>query len=89
MSPEEKYHTDPSYRHLADTVEALIHRAEFTPSEIREACMLGCIHYEQKRIHTYFIDEAAGIALDQLEKFAKTAISRRRGCATGTDDTSS
>jgi len=77
-TPEEKYLNDPRYRHLVDTVAALIHAAEFTPSEIREACMLGCIHYEQSRVHKYFIDDATGKALDVINDFCNTALNRSR-----------
>jgi len=78
-TPEEKYLNDLEYRHLVNTVEALIHEAKFTPSEIREACMLGCIHYEQHRIRKYFIDEATGQAIDIINKFCNTAGDRPSG----------
>ena len=42
-TPNEKYENDNAYRQLVDVLTALIHQAEFTPSEIREACMLACI----------------------------------------------
>lgn len=48
-TPNEKYTNDPSYRQLVDTLTTLIYQAEFTPSEIREACMLACILHEQYR----------------------------------------
>lgn len=31
---------------VVDTIEGLLHRAEMTPTEIREAAMLACIRYD-------------------------------------------
>ncbi len=67
-TPNEKYANDPSYRHLVDMLEALIHQAEFTPSEIREACMLACIRYEHyRRIGPVVISAEAAGAMEILE----------------------
>lgn len=48
-TPQEKYNNDPKYRMLVDTMENLIHQAEFTPSEVREAAMFACIQYESRQ----------------------------------------
>lgn len=48
-SPEYRYFNDPVFHQLVDTLEALVREAELTPSEIREAAMLACIHYEMRR----------------------------------------
>lgn len=45
-TPEEKYNNDVEYHHLVDYLECLIVKAHFTPSELREACILATIHYE-------------------------------------------
>ena len=67
-TPEEKYTTDPNYRLLVDTLEALIVKAEFTPSEIREACMLACIRHEHyRRIRPVVISAEAARAMEVLE----------------------
>ena len=67
-TPKEKYANDPNYRRLVDMLEALIHQAEFTPSEIREACMLACIlHEHYRRIGQVVISAEAARAMEVLE----------------------
>ena len=65
-TPKEKYVNDHNYRRLVDMLEALIVQAEFTPSEIREACMLACILHEQ-RLRPVVISAEAASAMDVLE----------------------
>ena len=50
---EESYQHDYEYHNFVDSVEALLHRAQYTPGEMREMVMLGCIHFEQKATRTY------------------------------------
>lgn len=45
-TPREKYVNDPEYHHLVQTLEGLIEQARFTPSELREACILASINAE-------------------------------------------
>ena len=67
-TPKEKYANDPNYRLLVDMLEALIVQAEFTPSEIREACMLACIRHEQyRRMRPVVISAEAAAAMEILE----------------------
>lgn len=67
-TPEEKYTNDPNYRRVVDMLEALIVEAEFTPSEIREACMLACIRNERyRRIRPVVITAEAARAMEVLE----------------------
>lgn len=67
-TPNEKYENDQSYRRLVDTLEALVVQAEFTPSEIREACMLACIRHERyRRIRLGVISAEAEKAMEVLE----------------------
>ena len=67
-TPDEKYENDNNYRQLVDMLTALIHQAEFTPSEIREACMLACIRHEHyRRIRPVVISAEAARAMDVLE----------------------
>ena len=65
-TPKEKYANDHNYRRLVDMLEALIAQAEFTPSEIREACMLACILHEQ-RMRPVVISAEAERAMEVLE----------------------
>ncbi len=55
-SPKEKYMNDPEYHHLVTFLESLIEKARFTPSEIREACVLACINYEMRHIREHAIN---------------------------------
>ena len=67
-TPNEKYENDPSYRHVVDMMTELINQAEFTPSEIREACMLACIRHElYRRIRLGVISAEAEKAIEVLE----------------------
>lgn len=50
MSPRDKYMNDPDYRQLVDLLEQFIHRAQFSPSELREAAVLASINYEMRNI---------------------------------------
>jgi len=73
-SPKEKYINDPEYHHLVDTLEQLIEQARFTPSELREACILASINYEMRHVRDCHIDPKVSHAFDTLDDF----ISKRR-----------
>lgn len=45
-SPEERYRHDAEFKMLVDWMEAAIHRAQYTPSEMREAALLASTHFE-------------------------------------------
>ena len=67
-TPNEKYENDHTYRQLVDMLTALIHQAEFTPSEMREACMLACIRHElYRRTRLGVISAEAEKAMEVLE----------------------
>lgn len=74
-TPKEKYMSDPEYHHLVCTLEGLIHSARFTPSELREACILASINYEMKHIRNIQINPRVKDALYVLDTF----ISSKRG----------
>ena len=68
-TPKEKYLNDPEYHHLVSTLESLIESAQFTPSELREACILASINYEMRHVRDYKIDPRMRDALKVLDRF--------------------
>jgi len=68
-SPKDKYMNDPEYHHLVNTLEKLIEQARFTPSELREACVLASINYEMKHIRDHNINPKVMNAFVTLDKF--------------------
>ena len=49
---QNRYESDPAFRVLVDHMEANIHAAEYTPSEMREAALLASIHYELRSVRS-------------------------------------
>jgi hypothetical protein len=68
---------DPEYHHLVNMLESFIERAHFTPSELREACVLACINYEMRHVREVTIDPRAAEAFRLLDEF--TTRKPRRG----------
>ena len=68
-TPKEKYMNDPEYHHLVNTLEGLIEAARFTPSELREACLLASINYEMRHVRDMQIDPRTEEALHVLDNF--------------------
>ncbi len=50
-------------------LEDLINRAKFTPSELREACVLACINYEMRNVRLNSIPPDVDKAFMVLEEF--------------------
>ncbi len=50
VTPEQRYRNDPQYRQLVETMLAFIIRADFTPSELRQAAIYASIKYESMHI---------------------------------------
>ena len=48
MPIRDRYFNDPMFHNLVDMMQAMIHRADFTPTEMREAAMLAQIIYEER-----------------------------------------
>ena len=62
-SPHARYQRDASFRTLVDLLESLVHQARYSPSELREASLLACIHYGRIAIcsRVIYVD-SAGVA---------------------------
>ena len=73
-SPKDRYEQDPIYRKLVDGIEALIHQAQFTPSEVREAAVMACIHYEMRYglRHYYTVPAHIADALRDIQTYRET-----------------
>lgn len=52
VPPRDRYLRDPEFHQLVDHMRAMIERAQFSPSELREAAILAAIIYEE-RSHAY------------------------------------
>jgi hypothetical protein len=76
-TPVERYNNDPHFRNLVKYMEALIHQAQFTPSELREAVMLAAINYEMSRLSTVFVEnDDVNNALNTLSRCLEEVINR-------------
>ncbi len=76
-SPREKYMNDPEYHRLVDTLEHFIESARFTPSELREACVLASINYEMRHVRDMQIDPRVLDAFRVLDEFTARDPRRR------------
>lgn len=54
--PEYRYQHDPAFKGLVDVLQHFIQRAQFTPTEVREAALLACIHYESYTVRSQYLD---------------------------------
>ena len=64
MTVEERYQRDPAFRTLVDVLEHQIQTLQLTPTEVREAAVLACLHVEHLRVPRYVIDPEQGILLE-------------------------
>jgi hypothetical protein len=78
ITPKEKYMNDPEYHHLVQVLEQLIEEARFTPSELREACILASINYEMRHIRDQHIDPRLENAFQVLDGFINKPVMARK-----------
>ena len=53
-NPEMAYLHDPEFKAVVDMLLYHLHRADFTPSELRKAVVLAAIKYESQKIPPRF-----------------------------------
>lgn len=75
-SPKEKYMNDPEYHNLVCMLENLIETARFTPSELREACILASINYEMRHVRDFNKDPRILDAMKTLDEFVNNRSRR-------------
>lgn len=71
-TPREKYMFDNKYKTLVDTMCSYIQSCHCTPSEMREAAILACIHYEERNIQLIIapqIPKAVENALKEIHEW--------------------
>jgi hypothetical protein len=76
-TPRDKYMNDPEYNHLVQMLEQLIEQARFTPSELREACILASINYEMRHVREATIDPRLDDALRTLDAYVSGMANKR------------
>ena len=75
-TPQGKYENDTQYHQIVDVIEHLLHDAQFSPSEVREAAVLACIHFEMRTVHRFqSINYKVKDALKVLSDFRKEKTS--------------
>jgi len=77
-TPKDKYMNDPEYHHFVSMIEQMIEQARFTPSELREMCMLACINYEMRHVREHAIDPRVNEAFKVLDDFVSKPRRGRR-----------
>ena len=68
-TPKEKYMNDPEYHHFVQALEQMIEQARFTPSELREMCILACINYEMRHVREHTMDPRVQDAFRVFDDF--------------------
>lgn len=65
-TPEHRYVRDPLFRQLVDMMHECIRRCQYSPTEMREAAILACIHHDRitVRSQTLYVDRAGNVSFD-------------------------
>lgn len=64
--PYERYYHDHEFKSLVDSIHAMLHRAEFTPLEVRQAAVVACVKFEETRKPPFYLhpDQLADMKRD-------------------------
>jgi hypothetical protein len=77
-SIQERYYNDANFRALTDMLAAYIYKADYTPSEVREAAMLACIKIEMESVrYLEIIPRPTEEAIEELRRFVRYKGERR------------
>jgi len=60
MTPDKKYQNDPAYRQFVDMVRYQLRQSNYTPTEIREACILACTMHEMETVRPIMVAKIDG-----------------------------
>lgn len=78
-SIQERYRNDTKFHYLVDTLAALIYKADYTPSEVREAALLACIRIEMESVrYLHVIPKPAEDAIEELRRFVQHEEAREK-----------
>ena len=55
-APEYRYEHDANFRSIVDLLHYFIQKAEFTPTEMREAALLACIHHDRYQLRRQYLN---------------------------------
>ena len=56
QSVDVRYRNDAEFRQLVDLLQSFLIRSQFTPSELREACMFAACLYEYTHVRPFVMD---------------------------------
>jgi hypothetical protein len=73
-SPEDRYLNDNEFHMLVDLMESFIVKAQFTPSEMREAAVLASIKYEMRRQFTIPLEPELDGAFKTFERWLQRRL---------------
>ena len=77
-SIQERYRNDAKFHYLVDTLAALIYKADYTPSEVREAAMMACIRIEMESVrYLQIIPKPTEDAIEELRRFVQHEETRK------------